>query len=238
VTIIFTAFPVPPYLVNEHFEDRYFDVLDAVEEAKHIYFNGGNFIERLSLLQSGEPFIIGETGFGAGRILLSLLDFLDSSGLKNINIIYNSVELHPVTADRMAMILEGFREKVAAHIDPLVEAYSTLDITKPGFHQLILNRPFGTITLNLWVGEALEMVEALTVPCDAWFLDGHGPKKNPLMWRPELLTAIGEKTKTSGTCGTFTVAVAVTADLQNAGFKTEQFPGFGRKRAVLRGMKL
>ena len=48
-------------------------------------------------------------------------------------------------------------------------------------------RPFGIVTLNLLIGEALEMVHALTIPCDAWFLDGHGPKKNPDMWRRELL---------------------------------------------------
>lgn len=101
-----------------------------------------------------------------------------------------------------------------------------------------LDRPFGILTLNLWIGEALEMVNALTIPCDAWFLDGHGPKKNPDIWRPELLMAIGEKTRTYGTCATFTVAGAVRRGLVAAGFSVEQMPGFGGKKAVLKGMKL
>ncbi|MDH4028988.1 MAG: MnmC family methyltransferase, partial [Nitrospirota bacterium] len=69
-------------------------------------------------------------------------------------------------------------------------------------------------------------------------LDGHGPKKNPAMWRPELLMAIGEKTVSSGTCATFTVAGAVRRGLAAAGFSVEQRPGFGGKRSVLKGTKL
>ena len=98
-------------------------------------------------------------------------------------------------------------------------------------------RPFGIVTLNLWIGEALEMVHALTIPCDAWFLDGHGPKKNPDMWRRELLMAIGEKTVPGGTCATFTVAGAVRRGLIDAGFSIEQRPGFGGEKAVLKGLK-
>jgi len=100
-----------------------------------------------------------------------------------------------------------------------------------------LIRPFGILTFNLWIGEALEMLNALTMPCDAWFLDGHGPKKNPAIWRPELLLAIGEKTVTNGTCATFTVAGAVRRGLGEAGFSVEQCPGFGGKKSVLRGIK-
>ncbi len=166
-----------------------------------------------------------------------MIDSLSKSESKNINIIYNSVELHPITPDRMALILDSFKEKAGQFINLLINEYKTIDISKPGLHQLKLKLSFGNIILNLWLGEALEMVNNLTIPCDAWFLDGHGPKKNPLMWRAELLKSIGDKTVTGGTFATFTVAVEVTRALINAGFVPEQFPGFGRKRAVLKGKK-
>lgn len=137
----------------------------------------------------------------------------------------------------MSVILSGFRERVGPLIDTLVDAYNKLDITKSGWQQLKLERPFGVITLNLWIGEALEMVEALNSPCDAWFLDGHSPKKNPEIWREELLQAIGQKTKTGGTCATFTVAGNVTRGLKSAGFKLEKCPSFAMKRSVLAGVK-
>lgn len=235
----FSIIQIPPYLVNEHYDDRYFDVGNALEEAKHIYFQGSGFIEIFSAMGPGSNvFRIGETGFGAGRVLIALLDFLDNCGITNMAITYNSVELYPVTFERMAAILGGFRTEAGQLIDLLVTAYSCVEISRPGWHQMQLTRPFGVLTLNLWIGEALEMVSALTIPCDAWFLDGHGPKKNPSIWRNELLLAIGEKTVTGGTCATYTVAGDVRRGLMAAGFSVEQRPGFGGKKAVLKGIKL
>ena len=235
----FKTMQIPPYLLNEHYDDRYFDVVNAIEEAKHIFFQGSGIMDMLSKKGSGRKVLrIGETGFGAGRLLVALLDFLDNCGMTDITLTYNSVELHPITFERMSSILDGFKTKVGPLIDLLVQSYSRIEITKPGWHQIQLARPFGVLTLNLWIGEALEMVRALTMPCDVWFLDGHGPKKNPSIWRPELLSAIGEKTETGGTCATFTVAGTVRRGLIAAGFSVVQSPGLGGKKAVLRGVKL
>ncbi|HMK49102.1 MAG TPA: tRNA (5-methylaminomethyl-2-thiouridine)(34)-methyltransferase MnmD [Thermodesulfovibrionales bacterium] len=230
---------IPAYLVNEHYDDRYFDVVDAIEEAKHIFFRGTGITETLSGAGPGrKEFHIGETGFGAGRLLVALMGFLDSCGIPDIHVTYNSVELHPVTSERMESILSGFRAEAGSLVDLLVQAYSRMEISGPGWQRTRLLRSFGSVTLNLWIGEALEMVRALTIPCDVWFLDGHGPKKNPDMWRPELLMAIGEKTVTGGACATFTVAGAVRRGLTVAGFSIEQRPGFGGKKSVLAGRKL
>ncbi len=230
---------IPPYLVNEHYDDRYFDVVNAIEEAEYIYFQGSGLIDILSVMGTGRRvFRIGETGFGAGRVLIALMNFLDNCGITDIAITYNSVELHPVTSGRMASILEGFTTEVVPLIDLLVRTYSHVEISRPGWHRIQFKRPFGVLTLNLWIGEALEMVRALTIPCNAWFLDGHGPKKNPEMWRQELLMAVGEKTVAGGTCATYTVAGHVRRGLIAAGFSVEQRPGFGGKKAVLKGIKL
>ncbi len=228
---------IPPHLVNEHYDDRYFDVVNAIEEARYIYFQDSGITDVLAG-QGRKEFRIGETGFGAGRLLIALMDFLDKSGVTDRAITYNSVELHPITFERMESILGGFRTEAGPLIDLLVGAYSRIEILRPGWHRIYLTRPFGSLTLNLWIGEALEMVRALTIPCDAWFLDGHGPKKNPAIWRHELLMAIGEKTVTGGTCATFTVAGAVRRGLTAAGFSVVQRPGFGGKKAVLKGVKV
>ena len=235
----FKVVQVPPYLLNEHYDDRYFDVVNAIEEARHIFFQGSGIMDILSAKGPGRKVLrIGETGFGAGRVLVALLDFLDNCGITDISVTYNSAELHPIISERMSSILYGFRTSVGPLIDLLVQAYSSIEITRSGWHQIQLALPFGIVTLNLWIGEALEMVQALTVPCDAWFLDGHGPKKNPSIWRPELMLAIGEKTETGGACATYTVAGAVRRGLIAAGFSVVQRPGFGGKKAVLKGVKL
>lgn len=229
---------IPSYLVNEQFDDRYFDVVNALDEAQQIYFRNNNLIERItSGIESKPPFIIGETGFGAGRVVVSLMEFIKKSGLENISIEYNSVELYPMSPEKMLNILNGFKDRVGEEIDTFVEAYRSIDITVAGWHSMKIRQSFGTLELNLWIGEALEMVNALEKPCDVWFLDGHSPKKNPSIWRPELLMEIGKKTITGGACSTFTVSVAVQKALLAAGFTLKKYPGCGGKKEVLQGVK-
>ncbi|MBN1984114.1 MAG: tRNA (5-methylaminomethyl-2-thiouridine)(34)-methyltransferase MnmD [Chitinivibrionales bacterium] len=229
---------IPQNLLNEHYNDRYFDVVNALEEADLIYFQGNRLVERLSdHCDEQNPFVIGETGFGAGRLLLALLDLLDKSGLTGLSISYYSVELHPLTPDRMRSVLSSFSDQVPELIELLVQAYGTLDVTASGWQRLSLQRDFGCLTLHVWFGEALEMVNALQCCCDAWFLDGHSPKKNPHIWRPELLSAIGEKTVNRGTCATFTVSSSVRAALVQAGFSVQRCPGVVAHKNVLKGEK-
>lgn len=229
---------IPPYLVNEQFDDRYFDVVNAIDEAQQIYFINNNLIERITKeTELGMPFIIGETGFGAGRVVVSLMEFMEKSGLRNACIEYNSVELYPMSPDRMVNLLDSFRERVGDKIDTVVEAYRSIDINVGGWHSVETIQPFGKLKLNLWIGEALEMVNSLEKSCDVWFLDGHSPKKNPSIWRPELLMEIGKKTKAGGTCSTFTVAGIVKRALVEAGFTIKKYPGCGGKNEVLQGVK-
>lgn len=229
---------IPTDLVNEHFNDRYFDVVNAMDEAQQIFFRYNSLIERITgAVGMNAVFTIGETGFGVGRVVVSLMEFLKNNGLKNVSIEYYSVELYPLDPVKMRHILEIFKERAGAEIDELMKAYEDIDINEAGWHSIKLQQSFGTIELKLWIGEALEMVEALEKSCDVWFLDGHGPKKNPSMWRPELLTAIGEKTKDGGSFSTFTVAGAVQRALTAAGFMVEKLPGCGGKKEVLHGVK-
>lgn len=226
---------IPDYLLNKHYDDRYFDVVNAIEEAKHIFFDGTDIIKKLS---ANRELNIGETGFGAGRVVVALMDYLESSIIKDKHITYNTVELHPITAAQMSNILSGFKKTAGHLIDQLIDAYSKINTTKPGWHSMKIERAFGTLTINLYIGEALDMVNALSTPCDVWFLDGHGPKKNPDIWRHELLMAIGQKTASGGACATYTVAGAVRRSLAAAGFDIQKRPGFGGKKAVLKGVRL
>jgi len=228
---------IPSRLLNDHYGDRYFDVVDALEEAKRIHVGNSRIVERLSAMPGGGRVLrIGETGFGAGRLLVALMDALEAGGVSGAAIGYDSVELHPITAERMGLILDGFRNRAGRHIDKLTAAYSRLDISRPGWHNCVIEGGFGSISLRLFVGEALDMAASLTEPRDAWFLDGHAPKKNPDIWRAELLSAVGAKTAPGGTATTFTVAGHVRRGLAAAGFSVEKVPGFGGKKEALLGI--
>ena len=226
---------IPAHLLNEHYNDRYFDVVNALEESFHIFINGNNILERLQIIPDNNTFNIGETGFGAGRNLIALMEQCTKNALSNTVINYHSVELHPITASRMSSILSGFKESAGQHIKNLVDAYKEIDITQMGWQRFIVKSTSGIINVNLWIGEALEMVTALDLNCDAWFLDGHGPKTNPLMWRTELLSAIAQKTVPGGTFATYTVAGHVFRTLKACGFEVTKYQGYGGKKSVMKG---
>ena len=227
---------IPAHLLNEHYGDRYFDIISALDEAQQIFFDNSLLPARLATLTPTTPFSIGETGFGAGRNVIALMEYLKRLPRMPTTIRYHSVELHPLSPQRLAMILEGFRARASDDIDALLRVYESIDLSVPGWH--IRSLPFdqGQLSLRLFLGEALDMVESLETPCDAWFLDGHGPKKNPAMWRPELLSAIGRKTASGGSCATFTVAGAVRRGLESAGFTVRKLPGLGGKNSVLQAI--
>jgi tRNA 5-methylaminomethyl-2-thiouridine biosynthesis bifunctional protein len=74
---------IPSNLVNELFDDRYFDVVNALDEAQQIYFRNNNLIERVLMgIDAKTPLIIGETGFGAGRVVVSFMEVLKDSAAK------------------------------------------------------------------------------------------------------------------------------------------------------------
>ncbi len=230
---------IPSHLLNEHYNDRYFDVVNAVEEARHIYFQGNRLLERLPEKSAkNEVFHIGELGFGPGRIVAALWAFLETNKLKKLDIHFHSVELYPVSLQRMGLLLDDFRPQIGNEIDGLLSVYAKLDLKKTGLQRVELQKSFGTFILDLWFGEALEMLEVLESPCDAWFLDGHGPKKNPEIWRPEIITMLGKKTDLGGTVATFTVAGDLRRGLVNAGFSVSRVPGFGGKNVVLNAEKV
>ncbi|MCL2218272.1 MAG: tRNA (5-methylaminomethyl-2-thiouridine)(34)-methyltransferase MnmD [Chitinispirillia bacterium] len=227
---------IPEHLLNERYGDRYFDVVDAIDEAKRIHIGNSGIVDRLKRMpDGGRRVAIGETGFGAGRLVVALMEALEESGISGTEIEYRSVELYPVDAGRMERILGEFGGRAGRHIKEVVSAYSQIDISVPGWHDAVITGGFGVIALRLYIGEALDMVSSLSGPCDAWFLDGHSPKKNPDIWRGELMLAVGSATREGGTVTTFTVAGHVRRSLEAAGFTVKKVPGCGGKKEALWG---
>lgn len=230
---------IPDLLLNEHFNDRYFDVINAVEEARHIYFEGNHLLHRLGKYDyTGKTFHIGELGFGAGRTFAALLSYLNKSGLKNLDIGFHTVELYPLQIQRIEKMLEPFRNSISEEIDVFLLLYRTLDLESESCQVRTLTLPFGKLTFRIWFCEALRMMEEMDTTCDAWCLDGHGPKKNPEMWREEIIRMLGKRTVIGGTLATFTVAGELRRALVQAGFTVMRVPGFGGKNVVLNGIRV
>lgn len=95
----------------------------------------------------------------------------------------------------------------------------------------------GPARLTLVRGDARETVPAWRGRADAWYLDGFAPARNPQMWEPGLLGAVGAASAPDSVAATYSVAGAVRRGLEAAGFTLERLPGYGRKREMLRAVR-
>src|SRR6056297_2718175 len=135
---------IPSLLLNHHYDDRYFDVIDAFQEAKYIHIYGNHLISRLSEFASiPRTFAIAETGFGAARTLAALIDELNNSALDSIVIDYYTVELHPLEFSRMQSILEQVKGCSPEIVNQIIAQYSNIDITIEGWHHFAITASFG-----------------------------------------------------------------------------------------------
>jgi tRNA U34 5-methylaminomethyl-2-thiouridine-forming methyltransferase MnmC len=83
-------------------------------------------------------------------------------------------------------------------------------------------------------GDARQTLPAWGGKADAWFLDGFSPAKNPELWEPVLMQAVGTHTKPGGTAATYSAAGHIRRSLSDAGFDVTRIPGYGRKRHMTR----
>jgi tRNA U34 5-methylaminomethyl-2-thiouridine-forming methyltransferase MnmC len=129
------------------------------------------------------------------------------------------------------MQIDDMRE--ALNHFPQVSAFADILLSEwaPDKDQVKLS---GGPTLQVIVGDARQTLPAWTGMADAWFLDGFSPAKNPELWQPDLLQAVGTHTKQGGTAATYSAAGHVRQSLTGAGFEVTRVPGYGRKRHMTR----
>ena len=90
------------------------------------------------------------------------------------------------------------------------------------------------VTLTLFVDEIAASLPQARAHCDAWFLDGFAPAKNPEMWSAEVLGHVARLSATGARAATYTVAGDVRRNLQaTLAFDVAKVPGHGRKKERL-----
>lgn len=196
------------------FDDPYYSLDNGLAETRHVFLAGNELPARF-----GGGISIGELGFGTGLNFLVTWAAWDDAGRPG-PLHFTSFEAFPMAKDDMAAAL--------AHFPDLQDYASRLlaDWT-PGADAVTL--PDGP-TLHVITGDARETLPAWDGVADAWFLDGFSPAKNPELWEPALITAVGRHTATGGTAATYSAAGHVRRALAEAGFTVTRVPGYGRKR--------
>ncbi len=203
------------------FGDIYFSTDGGSEETKTVFLEACGLPERW--LET-PYFVIGELGFGTGLNFLETLRLWGETVNINSNrrLHYISIEKHPLDKDQLWQALKSWSGDLSLKMS-LVKNWPG---RVKGFHNL----DFGTVKLTLIHDEAIDALSQIKGHCDAWFLDGFSPSKNPDMWSPDIMLQIARLSHSDTLIGTFTVARKVRDALEAAGFIVEKKQGFGRKR--------
>ena len=239
--------------INPVFNDPYFSPGQGWSESTHVFFRGNLLPERLASWSSG-VFSVGELGFGTGLNMWTLLSHYQTlTGEKllpapscvhegnpeKILKLY-SVDAHPLDIHELSCLLNPYVEDLGGQevLDLYLGSYSRIMNGKDrvGSDRFFLGST--EVLIQVWKSDVMELLNDLIfreVTCDAWFLDGHDPAKNPEMWSSELMAMVARCTVPGGTLATFTAAGTVKQALRNAGFSLVRRKGFGNKRHMIQG---
>lgn len=213
---------------SRRFDDVYFSKDGGLAETRAVFLEGCGLPDAW---RGRHRFVVAETGFGTGLNVLALLQLWRAHRPAGAHLHIFSCEAYPLTRSEAARALTAWPE-LADLARILIDHWPR---RAPGYHRVDWSE-LGA-TLDLAVGDVLCALKDWDGRADAWFLDGFAPAKNPLMWRPEVLAAVAEKSSPGAALATFTVAGGVRRGLEAAGFVVEKRPGHGAKRQRLQARR-
>jgi tRNA 5-methylaminomethyl-2-thiouridine biosynthesis bifunctional protein len=203
------------------YADSYHTAAGGLEQARHVFLEGNDLPQRWQ----DRRFVILETGFGLGLNFLCAWQAWKANPGEHLH--YVAIEKHPF---RLADL-----QRLHAQWPELTPFASRLQaqwpLPLPGLHRLDL----GDVVLTLGFGDAAELLPQLSLSCDAFFLDGFAPSRNPEMWSEAVVAELRRLAAPGATLATWTIAGDLRRRLTSADFSLERRPGFGFKREMLVG---
>jgi tRNA 5-methylaminomethyl-2-thiouridine biosynthesis bifunctional protein len=213
------------------------DALPFARGHGDVYFSGEGLSEKRAVFLGGcglpeawegrEHFVVGELGFGTGLNLLALWELWRTHRPSP------SAQLDVMSFEGLLMPREA-AARVHAAWPELAELSAQLRDKWPerarGVQRIVLG---DGVTLTLCVDEIGRAVSEARASCDAWFLDGFAPAKNPEMWSGEVLGHVARMSAPGARAATYTVAGDVRRNLQAVGFEVSKVSGHGRKKERL-----
>lgn len=210
-----------PYSVR--YADVYHPHGGALNQARHVFLGGNGLPRRW---QGREGFTVCETGFGMGINFLALWRAWRDDPARCARLHVVSFEAHPVTREELqrvhgAVLDDTAMQQLAASLRQAWPPHL------PGVHRLDFDDL--RVTLTLVFGDAATCVSRLDFAADAFFLDGFDPRRNPVMWSPDLMRDLASRAAPDATLATWCSAGTVRRGLRDAGFEVRKAPGFAGK---------
>lgn len=217
---------------NIHYDDPYFSRDCGLKESHYVFIEGNDICEKWI---HSPNLSIGELGYGTGLNFFLLLDLAsrEAPELKK-SLSYYTCEKYPLSPDQCFELLVPYK----GHMDlsNLMTAYKQLySSLKPGWNELQYSYNQITCHFHFYYGDVSGMLSSGSWICDAWFLDGHDPRKNPDMWTFKVFDLIAKHSRPGSSFSSYTAAGIVKQGLRQAGFEVKRKKGFGKKRHMIYG---
>jgi tRNA 5-methylaminomethyl-2-thiouridine biosynthesis bifunctional protein len=241
------------WLNGEPYSEQYDDVYYSVPqddyqqdghpgegEFNHVFFSHNGLPERW---QGRDTFTIAELGFGSGlNFILTISHWLRhcESGAPDAVLNYIAIEQNPVSPDDIRRVHERYPE-LSEITDELLSVYPPAIRTlhmRDCFHNGRAPGGAARVRIFFCFMPAYIALSDHQYRVDAWYLDGFSPAKNQSMWTAELFAAMYDNSSEGASFSTYTAAGYVRRNLEQAGFSVEKVAGYGRKRDMLRGLRL
>jgi tRNA 5-methylaminomethyl-2-thiouridine biosynthesis bifunctional protein len=204
------------------FGDVYHPRVGALAQARHVFLRGNELPQRW---RRRERFVILETGFGLGNNFLAAWQAWQDDAERCERLVYVGIERYPPT--RADLHYAHRASPLPTLATQLLQAWPP---QTPDIHALSFDG--GRVRLLLAWGDIAAMLRELTLQADAFFLDGFAPARNPAMWTPPLMKALGRRAAPGATAATWSAAQGLRAGLAAAGFEVALAPGIGGKREI------
>ncbi len=223
---------------SRQFADIYFSREGGIAETRHVFLQANDLLNRWqqAALRGDKLFTIAELGFGTGLNFLCCWQLwrqwqLSAPGQHGLRLHFISCEKYPM---RQQALQESHKHwpELAEFSQSLLSQYP--DHT-PGYQRLhcLSSDTKDRICLDLYLGDAQQMLAESDAIVDAWFFDGFAPRVNPDMWSETLLQTVARLSKPGTTISSYSVTGRVVRYLQELGFNVEKLPGFGSKRQMM-----
>lgn len=228
--------PGAPYA--PYYDDFYGEPGGIWARARDVFLRGNGLPGRW---QRRDRFVILEAGFGLGQNFLATWLAWRDDPARCDELIFISVEQHPLQAVDLAAAHAGQTGPAAELAARLQAAWPPLT---PGWHLLDFDEaclPAGDsgrrprVRLMLGLGDVSRLLPGLLAQADAFYLDGFAPDRNPAMWDERLLTRLNRLAAPEATLACWTHTPAIRDALAAAGFEVAITPGPGCCRDALSG---